>query len=106
MEDFNAEYIAMGLRDYAWFQFEAAKAAGIMARAKPLQALLAEIEKRVNRRILANVAAQTVEMEADEALRKQVEDQIEREPLAMFMSGKLQIEGEMSFALAMQPLFF
>jgi len=32
-------------------------------------AVLAEIEKRVNRRILANVAAQTVEMEADEALR-------------------------------------
>jgi putative sterol carrier protein len=26
-------------------------------------------------------------------------------PIQMFMSGKLQIEGEMSFALAMQPLF-
>ena len=43
MEDFNAEYISLGLRDYAWFQFEVAKAAGIMSRAKPLQALMAEI---------------------------------------------------------------
>jgi acetyl-CoA carboxylase carboxyltransferase component len=31
--------------------------------------------------------------EADEALRKQVEDQIERESLAMFMSGKLYDDG-------------
>lgn len=43
LEDFNAEYISLGLRDYAWFQFEAAKAAGVMARAKPLKALMAEI---------------------------------------------------------------